>query len=386
MDIGLSCTVWANGERAGHLDGIGIYSRALWQSLSDVTQGSKTRLKPYAFGRDLPDMPCGMPQTLANDYRIHAVLGSILKLPLRQSAAIKRDVDLFHVTDHLIPLIRGIPTVATIMDLIPLLHPEWIKQDLRQLKSWVFKSGIHRADHIITISEFSKRDMIEHLGIEPERISVTPLGVDPIYFERIEADQRNAVLKKHSLEPGFFLFIGTLQPRKNLSRVLEAFQQLPEDVRKKHPLVIVGRNGWSNEGLLPQLQALQKRGEGHWLSYLPQSEVMALLQSASALIFASLYEGFGLPVIEAFAAQCPVIASNTTSLPEVTGNAAWQVDPYDIDSISKAMLDVLEQNVKSEEKIQEGLERARQYTWQACALQTLEIYRKVLTGRKSEQP
>jgi len=381
MEIGFSCTVWAGGERAGHLDGIGIYSRALWQSLNEVAQGSDTRFKPYAFGKHLPAMPCGAPQVLAKDYRIHAILSGVLKLPLSNSAAISRELDLFHATDHHIPLIRGVPTVATIMDLIPLLHPEWIKQDLKSLKSWLFATSIRRADHIITISEYSKQDMVQHLGIEPERISVTPLGVDPIYFERIEAPQREAVLDKHGLKPGFFLFVGTLQPRKNLPRVLEAFQQLPEDVRKAHPLVIVGRDGWSNEELLPQLEALQQRGEGRWLSYLPQSEVLALLQSAGALVFASLYEGFGLPVIEAFAAQCPVIASNTTSVPEVTGDAAWPVDPSSAQSISAAMLSVLEHSDEREQKIQRGLARAKQYTWQACAEQTLAVYRKVLANK-----
>lgn len=381
MDIGFSCTVWANGERTGHLDGIGIYSRALWQSLNEAGQDRDTRLKPYAFGKALPSMPCGAPQILARDYRIHTVLSSVFKLPLSNSATLRRDIDLFHATDHHIPLIRGVPTVATVMDLIPVLHPEWIKQDLKRLKSWLFTTSIHRADHIITISEYSKQDMVQHLGIEPERISVTPLGVDPIYFERIETSQRDAVLQKHGLKPGFFLFVGTLQPRKNLPRVLEAFQQLPEAVRKAHPLVIVGRDGWSNEALLPQLEALQQRGEGCWLSYLPQPEVLALLQSAGALVFASLYEGFGLPVIEAFAAQCPVIASNTTSVPEVTGDAAWSVDPYSTESISSAMLDVLQQGDEREQKIQRGLERAQQYTWQACAQQTLDVYRKVLEGK-----
>jgi len=380
MEIGFSCTVWAGGERAGHLDGIGIYTRALWQALNEITQDNETRLKPYAFGKNLPDMPCGAPTVLAKDYRIHAILSGVLKLPLGNSAAVSRDVQLFHATDHHIPLIRGVPTIATIMDLIPLLHPEWIKQDLKRLKSWLFATSIHRADHIITISEHSKQDMIRHLGIEPERISVTSLGVDPVYFERIEAPQRDAVLQKHGLKPGFFLFVGTLQPRKNLPRVLAAFQQLPEAVRKEHPLVIVGRDGWSNEALLPQLEALQQRGEGRWLSYLPQSEVLALLQSAGALVFASLYEGFGLPVIEAFAAQCPVIASNTTSLPEVAGDAAWAVDPTSVDSISAAMMAVLEPSDEREKKIQRGLLRAQQYSWQACARQTLEVYRKVLAN------
>ncbi|WP_297846054.1 glycosyltransferase family 1 protein [Pseudomonas sp.] len=380
MDIGLSCSVWAAGERAGHLDGIGIYSRALWQGLSDVIASDTpdTKLKPYAFGKNLPSMLCGTPRNLAKDYRVHALLSGVLKVPLGHSASMRREVDLFHATDHLIPFIKGVPTVATIMDLIPVVHPEWIKQNLQQLKTWLFTTSIRRADHIITISEYSKQDMVKHLGIAPERISVTPLGVDPVYFERIGYAERNATLQKYGLEPGFFLCVGTLQPRKNLPRVIDAFKRLPNRIRKEHPLVIVGRNGWDNDELLPQLQSLEEAGEGRWLNYLPQGEVMALLQSAGALVFASLYEGFGLPVIEAFAAKCPVIASNTSSLPEVAGDAAWSVDPYDVDSINAAMLGVLEQKGAREQKILRGLARAEHYTWHECARQTLEVYRKVL--------
>ncbi|MCA5971527.1 glycosyltransferase family 4 protein [Pseudomonas syringae pv. syringae] len=382
MDIGLSCTVWAKGERAGHLDGIGIYSRALWHSLTKLSQADDIHVKPYAFGKQLPVLACGQPQQLSSDYRIHAVLSGVLKLPLGSSASIAKDVQLFHATDHHVPRIKGVPVVATIMDMIPILHPEWIKQDLKRLKSWLFTTSIKRADHIITISEYSKQDMISHLGIAPERISVTPLGVDPVYFERVGAAERNRVLDTYGLKPGFFLVVGTLQPRKNLQRVLEAFQQLPALVRKEHPLVIVGRNGWSNDELLPQLEALQQRGEGRWLSYLPQNKVLALLQSAGALVFASLYEGFGLPAIEAFAAQCPLIASNNSSLPEVTGNAAWAVDPHSAESISTAMLAVLEQPEERERKVQSGLGRARHFSWDACAQSTLDIYRKVLATHR----
>ncbi|EPL9726798.1 TPA: glycosyltransferase family 4 protein [Pseudomonas putida] len=377
MKIGLSCTVWAGGERAGHLDGIGTYSRALWGGLNDLTQQTGDQLIPYAFGRDLPHMACGTPRQLAERFPVHALLSGILKLPLANSRAIAGEVELFHATDHHIPRIAGVPTVATVMDVIPMLHPKWIKNDLRSLKSWLFKTAIRKADHIITISEYSKQDMVEHLGIAPSRISVTPLGVEPVYFERIDAAHKQAVLDKHGLKPGFFLFVGTLQPRKNLPRILQAFKQLPATVRQEHPLVIVGRDGWNNEELLPQLTALQQQGEGRWLSYLPQDEVMALLQSAAALTFPSLYEGFGLPVIEAFAAQCPVLASNSTSVPEVAGDASWAVDPYDVDSISSAMQALLEQDALRDEKVRLGLERAHQYTWKECARQTLEIYRQV---------
>ncbi len=382
MDIGLSCTVWAACEREGHLDGIGVYTRSLWQAMEELKQGeaSDITVKPYAFGLDLPELACGEPKRFMADFRVHVLSSGLLKLPLPNSAAIRGDVDIVHATDHHIPRISGIPVVATVMDAIPLIHPEWIRQNYKTLKGWLFSRSVRGADHLITISEHSKQDLVTYFGVAPEKISVTPLGVDPVYFDRIPLETRDAVLDKHQIKPGFFLFIGTLQPRKNLPKVLEAFKALPEHVRKQHPLIVVGRDGWANEDLLPQLKALEDRGEGRWLSYLPQAEVMALLQSAGALVFASLYEGFGLPVIEAFAAQCPVIASNTTSLPEVTGNAAWAVDPLDAPSISAAMLDVLSNEALRIERVEIGLERARQFTWQECARQTLTVYRKVLAA------
>jgi alpha-1,3-rhamnosyl/mannosyltransferase len=384
MDIGFSCSVWADGERTGHLDGIGVYTRSLWQALDDLrlSEAADITLKPYAFGRDLPALECGTPKVLSERFKLHALVSGLLNRTLANSAAIRNDVSLLHATDHQIPNIAGLPVVATVMDAIPLIHPEWMRKSFRGLKRTLFAKSVSKADHVITISEHSRQDLIRLLGIPPAKISVTPLGVNPVYFERMSAASKESVISKHGLKPGFFLVVGTLQPRKNLHRVLEAFQALPASVRKGHPLVVVGREGWASEDLIPQLKRLEEHGEGKWLSYLPQDEVMALLQSAGAMVFASLYEGFGLPVIEAFAAQCPVIASNTTSLPEVTGNAAWAVDPLDASSISAAMLDVLSNDALRTERVEIGLERARRFTWEECARQTLEVYRKVLAAHR----
>jgi len=381
-NVGFSCTVWSMGERAGHLDGIGIYTRALWHAMQKLTASDpqKWRFKPYAFGRNQLHLDCGVPQVLAKRFSVSCVLSATLHKPLGNSAQLRREIDVLHATDHHIPRIKGVPVIATVMDLIPLLHPEWIRQDLPRLKNWLFTSTIRSADHIITISEHSKQDLITHLGIAPEQVSVTPLGVESCYFERIEPQQISTTLRAHGLQPGFFLFVGTLQPRKNLRGILEAFNQLPQEIRRQHKLVVVGRDGWGNEDLLPELRALQARGEGYWLDYLPRQQVMALLQSAAALVFPSLYEGFGLPVIEAFAARCPVITSNSTSLPEVAGGAAWLIDPNDSGEIAAAMLDVLQNQTLRAARIEAGSNRAKTFSWDACAARTLEVYEKVLRG------
>lgn len=267
--------------------------------------------------------------------------------------------------------------MANVMDLIPLLHPEWAASGLRSLKNWLFTRTVRSAEHLITISEYSKQDLINHLGIASERISVTPLGVAPEYFEKISPAEVTQTLAELRLQPGFFLFVGTLQPRKNLSRVLAAHKSLPADIRRRHPLIVVGRTGWKADELLTELQDLERRGEGRRFEYLPGRTVRALLQSASTLVFPSLYEGFGLPVIEAFAARCPVITSNTTSLPEVAGDAAILIDPTQTDAIAAAMRRILEEPEQTALRADLGLQRASSYSWEACASETLEVYRRI---------
>lgn len=380
ISVGFGCTAWSKGSRAGHLDGIGIYTQALWRALRTAAAGSSRgwQFNPYAFGRNLPALDCGVPQVLAPYYSISCALSVAFQRPLSSSMQLRNEMSIFHATDHHIPRIDGVPVIATVMDLIPFIHPKWIRQEFPRLKALLFAQTIRSADHVITVSEYSKQDLITHLGLAAEQISVTPLGADGCYFERIDPLQIDATLRAHNLSAGFFLFIGTLQPRKNLKGLLQAFRSLPEGIRKKHKLVVVGRDGWGNEELLPELFALEAQGEARWLNYLPRQQVIALLQSASALVLPSLYEGFGLPVIEAFASRCPVIASDNSSLPEVAGQAAWLIDPRDSADIASAMLKVLEESSERAARIEAGYRRAKTFTWEACAASTLAVYEKVL--------
>ncbi len=378
LRVGFGTTVWARGERSGHLDGIGIYTRALWQAMHDRDDVSTS---PYVFTPDQPDMPFGRPAVLSQHFPKMTLRSALLGAPGPMSAKLRNEIDVFHATDHHIPRINGVPVVATVMDLIPLIHPEWVTMKLRRLKNWLFARSICWSDQVITISEFSKRDIVRLLGVPADRVHVTPLGVEADYFVQHDDATRATALGKYGLTPGFFLFVGTLQPRKNLGAALAAHGKLPAELRKRHPLVVVGRNGWGAEDVVATLRAREAAGEARWLEYLPRQDVISMLQSASAMVFVSRYEGFGLPVIEAFAAQCPVICSNTTSLPEVAGDAALQVDPMDETAISHAMQAVLEDGSATAERVQRGLARARGYTWEACADQTLAVYKRAANRR-----
>jgi len=250
---------------------------------------------------------------------------------------LRRAVDVIHATDHHIPCCTPTPIVATVMDVIPLSNPEWVRDELRALKSAIWKKSLTWADQIITISEYSKTEILKWTHVAPENISVIPLGVDTHWFNRSTAQDIQRVYQKYQLPTQFFISIGTLQPRKNVESTIHAHRSLSPEERLRTPLIIVGRAGWKCEALIELIEREPLTGALRWLKRVPQEDIPTLLQGASALVFPSLAEGFGLPVLEAFASDVPVIAARSSSLPEVTGEAAILIDPMDISQIATAM-------------------------------------------------
>lgn len=378
MKVGFGTTALARSIAHGGVDGIGSYTREVGRALLDQPG---VDLVPAGFRAFVGDdvLPCGHPAVDLGSHPVMATLGAISPWTcVGEKALAAQRVDIFHATDHLIPKLSAIPVIATLMDTIPLSHPEWTTIKFAALRRWLLRRSGAWADHVVTISEYSKQSIVEHFSIAPERISVVPLGVHARFFERIDEAARDEALKRLNLPTRFFLCVGTLQPRKNLERVLDAHALLPADWRRDIPLVVVGRPGWGCESLVARLSAMKAEGSARWLQYLPDFEVRALMQSASALVFASLCEGFGLPVVEAFAARLPVVASNTTSVPEVAGDAAVLVDPDNAGEIADAMRLLIEQPRTANALRDAGLARAREFTWHACAEKTLAVYRSVL--------
>lgn len=380
MIVGYGTTALARSIAHGGVDGIGSYTRELGQAL--LAHGG-VDLIPAGFGAFVGEdvLPGVRPPVNLGRHAVMATLGAVSPWKcVAERELVTQRADVFHATDHLIPKLPAIPVIATLMDAIPLSNPEWTTIKLAALRRWLLRRSGAWADHVITISEYSKQAIVEHFGIAPERISVVPLGVHARFFETIDEAARDEVLKRLDLRARFFLCVGTLQPRKNLERVLDAHAKLPAGLRRDRPLVIVGRAGWGCEQLIPRLRAMEAEGNVRWLQYLPDLDVRALMQSASALVFASLSEGFGLPVVEAFAAGLPVVASNMTSVPEVAGGAAVLVDPCNAGEIADAMRLVIERPGMSDALRKAGFARARELTWQACADRTLAVYRSVLGG------
>lgn len=373
MRVGLGVTVCAHGVQEKKLDGIGHYTQEIFRNL----EGKLDARVPVIFGSCGADLFEEIPVCRLGDYKLEVIKSALTPLAFSGSERLSKHVDIFHATDHHTPRLRGVPVVATLMDAIPLSHPQWARSRGRKLKNWLWRKSGHWADHVITISEYSRQQVSLHFNIPENRITVTPLGVDERYFERIDAGASNLVAQRHNLPENFFLVIGTLQPRKNVERIVLAHKALPEAIRAQCPLIIVGHQGWGCEDLVAELKACTARGPVRWLRNVNDFDKRAMLQRATALVFPSLLEGFGLPILEGFASQTPVITSNSSSLPEVAADAAWLVNPLDVKALTEAMVTLAQEQSVVSDLVARGLTRARLFTWASCANKTLDAYKKL---------
>lgn len=288
-------------------------------------------------------------------------------------------VDVFHATDYLI-VHMDCPVVATLHDAIPQKYPEWCRPRLRGLKNWLQRKAAHKADHVIALSNFAVPELIEYFGVDERRITVVPCGVGDEWHKTPAHADVQETLRIYGLERGYFLFVGTLQPRKNIERIVDAYLGLPEAIRRERQLVIVGRPGWRCEELIKKIRAATEHGEKVvWLNNLSeQDQLQHVYAGAGVFVFPSLHEGFGIPVAEAFASGVPVVTSNTTSLPEVSRGAALEVDPLSVSEIGTAMLDLARNDALRERCISAGRQRASELTWNRTAAETAVVYRSVL--------
>jgi alpha-1,3-rhamnosyl/mannosyltransferase len=272
------------------------------------------------------------------------------------------------------------PVVATLHDALPIKYPHWCNPRLRRAKNWLQQKATRKADHVIALSQFAVDELVACFGVDARRVSVVPCGVGAAWFDDCAPCEVAATLARHGLRPGYFLSVGTLQPRKNFGALLDAWLALPATVRAARQLVIVGARGWRCEELVARLHAA--RADGHsilWLDRLTAPQALRhVYRGAGAFVFPSLYEGFGLPVLEAFASGVPVVCSNRSALPEVCGWAALEVDASDTGAIGDAMLALVREATLRKACIAAGLLRARQLSWHATAQHTAAVYRAVL--------
>lgn len=288
-------------------------------------------------------------------------------------------IDLYH-EPSLWPLAFKGPTIITLHDLTHLHYPSTQPAArLREIERRLGQ-GVRQARLILTDSQFVADEAQRYFGLGPERFVVAPLGAAARFHPRPNQFLQQA-LHPHGVQPqGYFLCVGTLEPRKNLSLALRAHAQLPEALRQHFPLLVVGMAGWKGEQLVNELHTALASGHVRLLGYLPDEQVAELLAGARALVFPSVYEGFGLPVLEAMASGTPVILTRRSAMPEVAGAAGNYIEPDDLHGLCEAMRRLTDDQAHWQACREAGLRQAKLFSWERCAAITASAYHQALGG------
>ena len=366
---------------AGPRSGVGRYTEGLIRALPEVApENEYTVFYGAAIGRRVEDI-----QVDTNGNVRHVFLPRIPTLALKTlvkvwpwTAASRwfPPHDVYHETNYL-PLVRGRRAVNTIYDLsyraCPEFHPA-----RRVLVYRSFERRMSDVAYIITISEHARGEIIDALGIAADRVVTVYPGCDPAFHPHHAPDAIRDCRRRYTLEGPYLLFVGTLEPRKNIVGLLHAYHRARAEGGVTIPLVLAGGRGWRFDGIFAAITSLGfPKDAVRILEYVPHADLPLLYAGALALAFPSFYEGFGFPPLEAMASGCPVVTSNASSLPEVVGEAAIQVDPHDIDALAGAISRLVADPDLRLELRARGLEQAARFRWTDAARRVIDVYRKV---------
>ena len=357
-----------------HDFGIGTYIRNLLRHLARIDRENE-----YVLLCHEPDM--GIAAGLGQNFR--TVLEPAGNYSIREQVHVplvlmREKPDVFHAPHYVLPVAVRSRSVVTIHDCIHLMFPQYLPNRAAYAYArgarW---SAARRSDRILTVSEASKRDILHFFNVPPEKIVVVYNAIDERFWIEPAADDIARVRERFQLDHGFVLYAGTIKPHKNLVRLIEAFAELRKGEFDELKLLIIGDE-------ISKLPALRRAVHSHklhkhvrFLGFLPDETLAALYRLAAVFVFPSLYEGFGLPPLEAMASGTPVVTSNVSSLPEVAGDAAVLVDPYDVDSIVSGVRRVLTDPALADDLRRKGLVRARDFSWERSVARTHDIYRLV---------
>ena len=285
--------------------------------------------------------------------------------------------DVCHFTNGVASFWTPCPSVVTIHDMTLWLFPQYhYRRRLLAMRPFV-PLAARRATAIIAVSQATKADIVRILGVEESKVHVVYEAPSPRFQPLKSVAELDRVRRRYGLPPRLILYVGTIEPRKNLVRLLEAFARLRASHGIAHSLVFVGRRGWKDEAVFAAVERLELGGHVRFLGYVPDGDLVALYNLADLVAFPSLYEGFGLPVLEAMACGTPVVTSPNGSLSEVAGCAAELVDPCDVESIAAGLWQVLRDPTRQEELGACGLAQAARFSWDQTARQTRQIYASI---------
>jgi len=289
----------------------------------------------------------------------------------------RADVALFH---YMGPLLSPCPTVTVVHDVVWRALPQTFPRRARLWLDAFLPGTMRRAAAVVTVSKFSRGEIARHFGVPPAKIHVVHDAVDASFHPVTDSAALAAVREKYQLPQRFILSIGLLQPRKNVVGLVDAYAGLPAARRQEIGLAIAGRPGWRYDAILRRAEAGAAPGIVRVTGYVDDEDLPALYSAATCLAYPSLYEGFGLPPLEAMACGTPVLCSNVTSLPEVVGDAALTVDPYDVDALRDGLERLLTDEALRKRLWAAGIERAKRFTWEASARSLLAVLRGAVSG------
>ncbi len=376
MTIGID----GNEANVSRRVGIGEYAFELLMQFKQISSASSENVKFQIYLKDSPR--ADMPKESSYWKYIHVKphkLWTQIGLPLYLFSHFPR-ADVFFSPSHYAPRWSPMPTVISIMDLSFIHFPSlFTKKDLYQLKSWTKYSATH-AKKIFTISNTSRDDILKEYHKVASDVEVTYLGIkDKGSMEKNKEMAREDLKKKFGIKDKYVLFVGTLQPRKNIAGLIEAFASVKGKVPsvKELQLVIVGKKGWLYEEILQAPKKFDIKERVLFLDFVTDEDLPSLYSNAEVFVLPSLYEGFGLPVLEAMKYGCPVITSNVSSLPEAGGEAALYIDPTNVKQMTGMIEKVLEDKSLREDMIKKGYEHVKKFSWEKTAKKTLEILEEV---------
>jgi glycosyltransferase involved in cell wall biosynthesis len=366
-----------------HDFGIGTYIRNLLRGLARIDKTTEYVLLCYP--EDVPVAGELGPNFRAVPERAgHYSITEQISIPL----AVKRaDVDLFHAPHYVLPALTPGPTVVTIHDCIHLMFPQYLKHRMgytyARASLW---TAAHKSDRIFTVSEQSKRDILKFFKVPPDKIVVTPNAIDDRFGIQPSDELVMQTRQRYQLSNSYILYVGNIKPHKNLERLIEAFYYVRLQGHSELELLIIGDE-------ISKLQTLRRAVHKHGLhryvrfhGHVPDQTLAVLYRLASVFVFPSLYEGFGLPPLEAMASGTPVVTSNVSSLPEVVGDAAVLVDPYSADAIAQGILQVLRSSHLRARLREKGYARVQEYSWLRSVERVREIYGEVALARAASRP
>lgn len=284
-----------------------------------------------------------------------------------------KGIDLLHSPVNVLPLLLPMPAVLTIHDLSFLRFPAAFSPAKRRYQAAMTSFSARRARLVLTDSEHTRQDVIKLLGVPPDRVRTVYPGVTEHYRPAMPA-VIEAFRRRHGLPERFFVHVGTLQPRKNLERLISAFAHFKRVSGLPHALLLVGGKGWLYEGLLQQARREAVEGSVHFVGFAAPEDVPLWYAAAEVMVFPSLYEGFGFPIVEAMACGTPVLSSTASCLPEAAGRAAELFDPLDVEALAQVMLRLAAEPERRQELRQLGLVQAAQFTWERTAQTVLSAY------------